>query len=117
MASVDPTVPERLGLQVFITLRRGEEYPPKHTDIRVKANKTVGELRAKAAAALQMHPEDLQLFFRGKELTRGPHPLSGNDYDKLPLSEIKIQTGWQLQAFDTRSKPKYWPPYDHVRGE
>ncbi|KXZ48401.1 hypothetical protein GPECTOR_28g808 [Gonium pectorale] len=93
---------EDLGNQIFVTLRRGEEWPPLTCDVRVRYEQTIGDVKAAAAAKLGVPVEKQQLFWHGKELT----PV----YDSRTLLEMDMHTGFALQGYDLTVPPKYWPP-------
>ncbi|KAG2437890.1 hypothetical protein HXX76_005507 [Chlamydomonas incerta] len=93
---------EDLGNQIFVTLRRGEEWPPRTCDVRVRYEQTVGDIKTEAAKALGVPADKMQLFWHGKELTPS--------YDSRTLLDMNLHTGFALQGYDLTAAPKYWPP-------
>ncbi|EFJ49334.1 hypothetical protein VOLCADRAFT_90160 [Volvox carteri f. nagariensis] len=93
---------EDLGNQIFVTLRRGDEWPPRTVDVRVRYEQTIGDLKAAAAKALQVPVDKQQLFWHGKELTSA--------YDSRTLLDMDMHTGFALQGYDLTVPPKFWPP-------
>mmetsp|Transcript_18044 Transcript_18044/g.30859 ORF Transcript_18044/g.30859 Transcript_18044/m.30859 type:complete len:114 (+) Transcript_18044:116-457(+) len=90
------------GLQIFVTVRRGSEYPPRTCDIRVRYEEPLKALKDRAAKALDVPLESLQLFRHKRELT--------TVYDTKTMLELDIHTGCGIQGWDTRDPPNYWPP-------
>ncbi|KAL6779924.1 hypothetical protein ACKKBG_A14325 [Auxenochlorella protothecoides x Auxenochlorella symbiontica] len=89
------------GNQIFITVRRGKQYPPKTIDVRIKYEQTIRDLREAAAASFGLSLDLLQLFWRGRELTSAT--------DGLTLLEANLHTGFSLQGYDLSEAPDYWP--------
>ncbi|PNH03381.1 hypothetical protein TSOC_010581, partial [Tetrabaena socialis] len=93
---------EDLGNQIFVTLRKGDEWPPRTCDVRVRYEQTVGDIKTAAAEKLGVPVPSMQLFWHGKELTQV--------YDSRTLLEMDLHTGFALQGYDLAVSPKYWPP-------
>lgn len=93
---------EDLGNQIFVTLRRGDEWPPQTCDVRVRYEQTLGDIRKAVAEKLGVPPEKQQLFRHGRELTP--------EYDSRTLLDMDMHTGFALQGYDLSVTPKYWPP-------
>ncbi|KAG2494313.1 hypothetical protein HYH03_007666 [Edaphochlamys debaryana] len=93
---------EDLGNQIFVTLRRGDEWPPRTADVRVRYEQTLGDVRAAASAALGVPADKMQLFRHGRELQP--------EQDSRTLLELSLHTGFALQGYDLSVTPKYWPP-------
>lgn len=71
------------GNQIFISIRRGSEWPANVFDIRVKYEETIGDLKSIVCAKLGIDREKLQLFHHKKVCTssvlfgqEGQHQLS-----------------------------------------
>merc|ERR1712060_155561 len=95
--------PNPLGNQIFITLRRGKEWPPTCTDVRVKYEETIGDLKKKVFQKIGVPPENLLLFWHNKE-------LRSDLYDHLTLYKLRVHTGFGFNGYDTRVEPDFWPP-------
>ena len=50
------------GNQIFISIRRGSEWPANVFDVRVRYEQTIADLKAAVCARLGLAPEKLQLF-------------------------------------------------------
>ncbi|DBA99909.1 hypothetical protein WJX77_003242 [Trebouxia sp. C0004] len=90
------------GNQIFVTLQKGDEYPPLVVDVRVKYEQTVSDIRAAVAKKTGVPADKQQLFWHHKELTAA--------YDHKTLLEMHLHTGFSLKGYDLTQEPVYWPP-------
>ncbi|KAF8070871.1 Alpha-latrocrustotoxin-a [Scenedesmus sp. PABB004] len=91
------------GLQIFVSLRRGKEWPPATCDVRVSYDETVSALKAAAAAKLGVRAADqLQLFWHKRELTAAA-------FDARTLRDMNIHTGFTLRGYDLVRRPSCCP--------
>ncbi|KAL6750468.1 hypothetical protein V8C86DRAFT_1815900 [Haematococcus lacustris] len=93
---------DELGIQIFVSIRRGQSYPPRVTDLRLRYDQTLADLRQAVCRALDIPADKLQLFRYGKEL---PATM-----DSKSIMEMDIHTGFGLQGWDLSEEPDYWPP-------
>lgn len=84
---------EDMGLQIFVTLRRGSSWPPAACDVRVRYDQTIGDVKAAVAKKLGVPPEQQQLFWHKKELTAA-------GYDDRTLLSLNIHTGFNFKGYD-----------------
>jgi hypothetical protein len=54
------------GNQIFISIRRGSEWPAKVFDIRVKYDQTIGDVKSMICSKLGLERGKLQLFHHKK---------------------------------------------------
>lgn len=80
------------GNQIFVTLQKGNEYPPLVVDVRVKYEQTVSDIRAAVARKTGVPADKQQLFWHQKELTTA--------YDHKTLLEMHLHTGFSLKGYD-----------------
>jgi len=80
------------GNQIFVTLQKGNEYPPLVIDVRVKYEQTVSDIRAAVAKKTGVPADKQQLFWHQKELTTA--------YDHKTLLEMHLHTGFSLKGYD-----------------
>lgn len=92
-----------LGNQIFVTVRRGQAWPPTVLDIRVRYEQTIGDLRVAAAKAAGIPTDALQLFWHRRELLPATH-------DGRTLLEMNMHTGFTLRGYDLSEDPCYSPP-------
>ena len=90
------------GNQLFVTLKKGKEYPPTCCDVRVQYEQTIMDLRKKVEEATGVPTDKQLLFHHFKELTE-------EDNDKTILEE-NLHTGFSLTGYDLTESPHYWPP-------
>lgn len=91
------------GNQIFVSIKKGKNWPPLTTDVRVKYEETIGDLRNKVSKKTTVPVEKLQLFWHRKELV-------SSVYDHLTLAQMRIHTGFSFEAYDLTEEPDYWPP-------
>lgn len=91
-----------LGIQIFVSLRRGEEWPPMTCDVRIHYDQTIGDLKLAVAKKLNIAVDKVQLFWHKKELCA--------DGDGRTLMEMDIHTGFGFRGYDLTAPPDYWPP-------
>ncbi len=80
------------GNQIFVTLQKGNEYPPLVVDVRVKYEQTVSDIRAAVAKKTGVPADKQQLFWHQKELTAA--------HDNKTLLEMHLHTGFSLKGYD-----------------
>jgi len=90
------------GNQIFVSLRKGTEYPPTSVDVRVQYEETIGDLKKKVEEATGVPVDKQLLFWHFRELTP--------DYDQKTLLELNIHTGFSVAGYDLSEPPSYWPP-------
>ena len=81
-----------LGNQIFVTMQRGEEYPPRTCCVRVKYSQTLADVRRAVAKELGVPVESQQLFRHNCELLP--------EEDTRTLLEMKLHTGFSLKGYD-----------------
>ncbi|WIA11504.1 hypothetical protein OEZ86_002476 [Tetradesmus obliquus] len=91
-----------LGLQIFVTLRKGKSWPPSACDVRVRYDQTIADVKAAVAEKMGVPAEQQQLFHHKRELTAA--------YDSRTLLEMNMHTGFALKGYDLSEAPDYWPP-------
>jgi len=91
------------GNQVFITLRKGTEYPPKCCDVRMKYGETVKTLKEKVSNKLLVPVDKIQLFWARKE-------MRADRFDHLTMEKLKVHTGFHFSGYDLTAPPDYFPP-------
>lgn len=80
------------GNQIFVTLQKGNRYPPLVVDVRAKYEQTVRDIRAAVEKKTGVPVDKQQLFWHNKELT--PR------YDNKTLLELHLHTGFSLKGYD-----------------
>jgi len=93
------------GNQIFISIKRGKEWPPTTFDLRVKYEETIAELKQKAEKKCGVPVDKMQLFWHGKEM------IDDIFADKT-LLDLNLHTGFSLNGYDLREEPDYWPPVE-----
>jgi len=88
------------GNQLFVTLKKGKEYPPTCCDVRVQYEQTIMDLRKKVEEATGVPTDKQLLFHHFKELTE-------EDNDKTIL-EKNLHTGFSLTGYDLVSALRSW---------
>uniref|UniRef100_A0A7R9SUY0 Ubiquitin-like domain-containing protein n=1 Tax=Polyblepharides amylifera TaxID=1486889 RepID=A0A7R9SUY0_9CHLO len=91
------------GNQIFVSLKKGKQWPPLTIDLRVKYEETIGHLKTKVHQKTSIPLDKIQLFWHKKELV-------SNLYDHLTLAQMKIHTGFGISGYDLTEEPEYWPP-------
>ncbi|KAK9807044.1 hypothetical protein WJX72_011794 [[Myrmecia] bisecta] len=90
------------GNQIFVTMRKGSEYPPRTVDVRIKYEQTIRDLKEAVATKTQVPVDKQLLFWHKKELTVA--------YDSKTLQDMNLHTGFSLMGYDLTVEPDYWPP-------
>merc|ERR1712188_165795 len=90
------------GNQIFVTLRKGKEYPPVCCDVRVQYEETILDLKKKVEEATEVPVDKQLLFWHFKELTE--------DFNEKTLLDLNLHTGFSLTGYDLREAPEYWLP-------
>lgn len=101
-AYANPEELMKLGIQIFVVLKRGREYPPMFCDVRIKYDQNLGDLRKMVEEKLGVPPENQLLFRKGRQLRP--------EADAKTMVEMDMHTGFSLQGYDTRVDPDFFPP-------
>eukprot|EP00890_Picochlorum_soloecismus_P006488 jgi/Picsp_1/6840/NSC_04177-R1_hypothetical protein VOLCADRAFT_90160 [Volvox carteri f. nagariensis] len=91
------------GNQIFVSMRKGDQYPPAVIECRIKYEQTIGDIRKAVSSQAGIALDKVQLFRHGKELIP-------EKYDAKTLLEMDLHTGFSLMGYDLTEKPVYWPP-------
>ncbi|GAX76128.1 hypothetical protein CEUSTIGMA_g3571.t1 [Chlamydomonas eustigma] len=89
------------GNQLFISIRKGKEWPAKVFDVRIHYDESIKDIKEAVCSKLGIPLEKLQLFHHKKEVTQA--------YDARTLNEMELHTGFALQGWDLSEPPHYWP--------
>eukprot|EP00877_Chromochloris_zofingiensis_P006393 jgi/Chrzof1/2006/Cz10g29140.t1 len=89
------------GNQIFVTLRKGSEWPPVTCEVRIRYEQNIRDIKAAAARKMGVPVENMLLFWHKKELTAA--------YDTKTLLDMNMHTGFSLKGYDTRVPPDFWP--------
>ncbi|KAK9828299.1 hypothetical protein WJX74_007779 [Apatococcus lobatus] len=90
------------GNQIFVTLRRGREWPPKVCDVRAKYEDTILKIKQLVETRMGVPVDKQLLFWHDKELTAA--------YDTKTLLDLHLHTGFSLKGYDMREPADFWPP-------
>ncbi|WZN63528.1 ubiquitin-like domain-containing protein [Chloropicon roscoffensis] len=90
------------GNQIFVSMRKGKEYPPVCCDVRCQYEETIADLKKKVEEHTGIPVDKQLLFWHFKELT--------SEYDGKTLLDLNLHTGFSLTGYDLTEEPHYWPP-------
>lgn len=90
------------GNQIFVSMRKGKEYPPVCCDVRCQYEETIADLKKKVEEHTGVPVDKQLLFWHFKELT--------SEYDGKTLLDLNLHTGFSLTGYDLTEEPHYWPP-------
>ena len=82
----------KLGNQIFVTIQKGDSYPPKTCCVRIKYSQTLRDVRLAVQKELGVPVESQQLFRHNTEL------LAAEDI--MTLMELQLHTGFSLKGYD-----------------
>jgi len=86
------------GNQIFVSMRKGKEYPPVCCDVRCQYEETIADLKKKVEEHTGVPVDKQLLFWHFKELT--------SEYDGKTLLDLNLHTGFSLTGYDLVSWAK-----------